>query len=77
MPAKKLGFTDLQVLNLVRDHPGSNIYQLVGHARKEMPRFDWSPGKIQYAVQRLKKDRKIKGRVKLTGARACQQLYLI
>jgi hypothetical protein len=73
---KRGAFTDYQVQTLVRDHPGANLYQLLGHARRDMPRFDWSVGKIQKAIERLKREKILRGRIKLNGARACQQLYL-
>lgn len=70
-------FTDYQVLALIRDHPGSNLYQLLGHARRDMPKWEWSRGKVHKAVQRLKKEGKIEGRLKINGARSCQELYTV
>jgi hypothetical protein len=70
-----MNFTDVQVLMLIRSHPGKNIYQLHKLAEIEMPRWDWSYGKIQKAVQRLKKEKKVSGRIKVDGGRACQELW--
>ena len=67
--------TDAQVLTLIRAHPGSNLYQLTKLAKKVMPRWTWSVGKIQKSAQRLKMAEKICGRTKIKGGRACQQLY--
>jgi hypothetical protein len=70
-------FTDIQVLMLIRSHPGSNIYQLNKAAPIEMPRWTWSIGKIHKSVQRLKKEKKIEGRLKINGGRSCQELYCL
>jgi hypothetical protein len=67
--------TDIQVLTLIRSYPGTNIYQINKIAKIEMPRWSWSVGKIHKAVQRLKKGNKIEGRIKISGGRACQELY--
>jgi hypothetical protein len=75
--------TDYQILTLIRDHPGATIYQLLDYARAEMPvkpdkpDKGWTRGKVHKSVQRLKGKKRIKGRIKLNGARACQQLYLV
>jgi len=70
-----LNFTDVQVLTLIRANPGINLYQLEKKARQEMPKWPWSRGKIHKSVQRLKQAKKIEGRIKVTGARSCQELY--
>ena len=55
-----LNFTDIQVLTLVRDHPGESLRGLVRIAKKEMPKWPWTVGKIQKSVQRLEKSKKVK-----------------
>lgn len=72
-------FTDLQVLNLIRAHPGLNVYQLAKKAQEEMSmdgRCTWTYGKIQKAVERLKAERKIKTRYIVRRGRSCQLLYV-
>lgn len=71
-----MNFTDVQVLTLVRAYPGLNLYQLVKKAEEEMPRWPWTIGKIQKAVERLKKDGKIETSLKINGGRACQEVFL-
>jgi hypothetical protein len=71
-------FTDVQVLALVRAHPGLNLYQLTEKAKEEMNlqgKCNWTTGKIQNAVQRLKKEGKVSTRLVVNGGRACQQVY--
>jgi hypothetical protein len=68
-------FTDYQVLSLIRDHPGCTIYSLLKYARSEMPKWNWSRGKVHKAVQRLKRDKKIDTRLRVNGSRSCQELY--
>jgi hypothetical protein len=41
-----------------------------------MPKWPWTIGKIQKAVERLKKDHKIETVLKVNGGRACQEVYL-
>jgi hypothetical protein len=69
-----LNFTDIQVLALIRAHPDSNIYQLEKAARIEMPKWDWSNGKVHNAVQRLKRDKMVTTRLVINGGRSCQQV---
>ena len=55
-----MNFTDIQVLTLIRNHPGESLRGIVRAAKKEMPRWCWTVGKVQKAVQRLEKAKKIK-----------------
>lgn len=68
-------FTDIQVLTLVRAHPGLNLYQLQQQAEKEMGRWPWTIGKIQKAVERLKAERKVETRSIVKGGRSCQEVF--
>lgn len=71
-------FTDIQVLTLVRAYPGLNIYQLTKKAKKEMGmggRCNWTTGKVQKAVERLKMDRKVQTRFVVKRGRSCQEVY--
>jgi len=70
-----MNFTDVQILTLIRANPGINLYQLKKTAEKDMPKWSWSRGKIHKSVQRLKKELKIEGRIKINGARSCQELF--
>ncbi len=70
-----MNFTDMQVLTLVRACPGLNLYQLEKKAKEEMPRWTWTIGKIQKAVERLKKEKKVETVLKVNGGRACQEVY--
>ena len=70
-----LNFTDTQVIALIRAYPGLNLYQLTKKANEEMGRWPWTIGKVQKAVQRLKKDGKISTRLVVNGGRACQQVF--
>jgi hypothetical protein len=71
-----LNFTDMQVITLIKKYPGLNLYQLKKKAEEEMPKWPWTIGKIQKAVERLKKDHKIETVLKVNGGRACQEVYL-
>jgi hypothetical protein len=78
MVAVSMNFTDLQVLTLVRAHPGLNLYQLTETAKKEMNLMgecNWTTGKIQKAVERLKKEEKVETRLVINGGRSCQEVY--
>ena len=55
-----MNFTDVQVLALVKDHPGESLRGLVRAAKKEMPNWAWTVGKVQKAVQRLEAAGKVK-----------------
>jgi hypothetical protein len=70
-----MNLTDMQVLTLVRAHPGLNLYQLEKKAKEEMSRWDWSIGKVQKSVERLKKEHKVQTRLIINGGRSCQQVY--
>lgn len=67
----KLLFTDTQVLALVRSRPGLNLYQIQKAAQSKMPQWNWSIGKIQKAVGRLKELEKVDTETVLSGGRAC------
>ena len=67
----KLLFTDTQVLALVRSSPGLNLYQIQKAAQSKMPQWNWSIGKIQKAVGRLKELEKVDTETILSGGRAC------
>ena len=66
-----MNFTDIQVLALVRAHPGLSLYQLVKVAKKEMGKWPWTIGKIQKAVGRLERDKKVETESVVLGGRAC------
>jgi len=70
-----MNFTDIQVLTLVRANPGMNLYQLEKQARLEMGKWPWTIGKIQKAVERLKKEKKVETRLVINGGRSCQEVY--
>ena len=73
-----MNFTDIQVLTLVRAYSGLNIYPLTKKAKEEMGmngRCNWTTGKVQRAVERLKKDNKVKTRYEVRKWRTCQQVY--
>lgn len=70
-----MNFTDIQVLTLVRAHPGLNLYQLQKQAEKDMWRWTWTIGKVQKAVERLKKEKKVETRLVINGGRSCQEVY--
>lgn len=65
-----MNLTDYQVLALVREHPGSNLYQLLKAAEKEMDKWSWSIGKIQRSVQRLASAKKVETNTAFQGGRA-------
>jgi len=71
-------FTDLQILTLVRAHPGLNLYQLTKKAQEEMSiggKCNWTIGKVQKSVERLKGDKKVQTRYVVERQRTCQQVY--
>ena len=70
-----MNFTDVQVLTLVRANPGLNLYQLQKKAEEEMPKWPWTIGKVQKAVERLKKEKKVETRLVVKGGRSCQEVY--
>ena len=70
-----MNFTDIQVLTLVRASPGLNLYQLQKKAEEEMPKWPWTIGKVQKAVERLKKEKKVETRFVVKGGRSCQEVY--
>ena len=70
-----MNFTDVQVLTLVRASPGLNLYQLQKKAEEEMPKWPWTIGKVQKAVERLKKEKKVETRFVVKGGRSCQEVY--
>lgn len=70
-----LNFTDIQVLTLVRANPGLNLYQLEKKAKEEMSKWPWTFGKIQKAVERLKKEKKVETRLVVRGGRSCQEVF--
>ena len=70
-----MNFTDVQVLTLVRANPGLNLYQLQKKAEEEMPKWPWTIGKVQKAVERLKKEKKVETRFVVKGGRSCQEVY--
>ena len=70
-----MNFTDVQVLTLVRANPGLNLYQLQKKAEEEMPKWSWTIGKVQKAVERLKKEKKVETRFVVKGGRSCQEVY--
>ena len=70
-----MNFTDIQVLTLVRANPGLNLYQLQKKAEEEMPKWPWTIGKVQKAVERLKKEKKVETRFVVKGGRSCQEVY--
>jgi hypothetical protein len=59
MPSKDPEFTDYQVLTLIKAHPGSSMSDILRYARKEMPSFGWTWGKIQKAILRLSDREKV------------------
>jgi len=63
--------TDLQVLTLVRAHPGLNFYQIQKAASESMQKWHWSIGKIQKAVRRLEESGKVETETVISGGRAC------
>jgi len=63
--------TDLQVLTLVKAHPGLNFYQIQQTAKKSMKKWEWSIGKIQKAVRRLEESGKVETETVISGGRAC------
>ena len=78
MAERRMNFTDHQVLTLVRAYPGLNIYQLTKKAKVEMGmkgRCSWTTGKVQKAVQRLIKAKKVETRYVVRRCRTCQQVY--
>ena len=70
-----MNFTDVQVLTLVRASPGLNLYQLQKKAEEEMPKWPWTIGKVQKAVERLKKEKKVETRLVVKGGRSCQEVF--
>ena len=70
-----MNFTDIQVLTLVRASPGLNLYQLLKKAEEEMPKWPWTIGKVQKAVERLKKEKKVETRFVVKGGRSCQEVF--
>ena len=68
---KGMNFTDIQVLALVRAHPGLNLYQLQKQAETDMGSWPWTFGKIQKAVRRLELDKKVETESVMQGGRAC------
>ena len=70
-----MNFTDVQVLTLVRANPGLNLYQLQKKAEEEMPKWPWTIGKVQKAVERLKKEKKVETRFVVKGGRSCQEVF--
>lgn len=70
-----MNFTDMQVLTLVRNHPGLNLYQLTKKANEEMGRWNWSIGKVWRAVNRLKKAGKVETRIKQIGGKSCLEVH--
>ncbi len=54
-----MNFTDMQVLTLISAHPGQSLRSLVRIARKEMPSWNWTVGKVQKSVRRLEKADKV------------------
>jgi hypothetical protein len=70
-----MNFTDVQVLTLVRASPGLNLYQLQKKAEEEMPKWPWTIGKVQKAVERLKKEKKVETRFVVKGGRSCQEVF--
>jgi hypothetical protein len=73
-----LNFTDVQVLTLIRANPGLNVYQLAKKAKEEMGmggQCSWTTGKVQKAVERLKKERKVKTQYIVRRQRTCQLVY--
>lgn len=71
-----MNFTDTQVLALIRQHPGLNLYRLMKQAQKDMPRWQWTIGKVQHAVERLEKAGRVEKRSTTEGGRACVLVYL-
>jgi len=65
-----MNLTDYQVLTLVREHPGANLYQLLKAAKKDMSKWGWSIGKIQRSVQRLASAKKVETDMAFQGGRA-------
>ena len=70
-----MNFTDVQVLTLIRASPGLNLYQLQKKAEEEMPKWPWTIGKVQKAVERLKKEKKVETRFVVKGGRSCQEVF--
>ena len=73
-----MNFADLQVLTLVRAHPGLNIYELTLKANDEMGmngECHWSNGKVHKAIERLKNAKKVQTRFIVKGGRSCQLVY--
>lgn len=71
-----MNFTDVQVLALVRQCPGLNLYRLMKQAQKDMARWPWTVGKIQASVSRLEKAGRVEKKSVVVGGRACVQVYL-
>ena len=70
-----MNFTDVQVLTLVRANPGLNLYQHQKKAEEEMPKWPWTIGKVQKAVERLRKEKKVETRFVVKGGRSCQEVF--
>ncbi len=73
-----MNFTDMQILTLIRAHPGLNLYQLTKKANEELYKRNnepWTIGGIQKSVQRLRKAKKIETRLKVNGGKSCLELY--
>jgi len=73
-----VNFTDVQILTLIRAHPGLNVYQLAKKAQDEMSmggQCNWTTGKVQKAVERLKMEKKVETRYVVKRCRTCQEVY--
>jgi hypothetical protein len=73
-------FTDTQMLTLIKANPGLNLYQLTKKAREEMGmngQCNWTTGKVQKAIERLEKQKKVGTRYVVCKQRTCRQVYPI
>ncbi len=69
-------YIDRQVRQMIKNHPGAHLYQLVQIANKEHQTRKWDYNTIKNAANRLENKEKVASELTIIGGRAVRKLYL-